>query len=613
VPSQYGLFTAIIPNLIYPFIGTSKTLSPGPTALLSLLTATAVESMGPKSQEETIVYAIFLAIIVGGLQTLLGLFRLGFFVNFLSKPVLSGFTTASVILIIMSQIKHILGLSIPDAAVVQKILYYLGKAMFTPEMKGGDLGVHWPTFAFSLCCFTVYVALSYVFVPFRGTRYYLSKFIPIPLIMVVVSILSIYIVAVSTHAPPGSHVLGIKIVGTVPTGFPSPGIPMMPIYGNTTVNGTEIIGREMISPQTFVELVVIAIPVAIVAFAEGISVAKFYATKDRVQIDPSQELIASGLGCLLGGIFSGYPSTGALARSAINAGAGGVSQFVSLFTGIIMIFVVYFVTPLFYYLPKAFLGVLLILSVWKLIDIGTLRYTFQTRKRDFFVLVAAFLLTCFAGPQWGIIISVILSIALMIYRASRPRFVPLGRVPGSSIYRDLRTNAGVVIPGVLVVRFDSEMFFGNMSYLAEKLRTLRDKASLQLVGTVPNNTHVIVLDMSCVSQIDSSALLALKDIKATLDKDEILWLFAETRPSLMEVMRKGDVIVEEGSAQDGIPETNFFMEVHSAVLHGIEYAKMQAEKEANIEQRVVEDTQSQIELQDIQTDQTLDDTHTEQL
>ncbi len=320
-------------------------------------------------------------------------------------------------------------------------------------------------------------------------------------------------------------------------------------------------------------------PIVFVGFAESISMAKFYAAKDGYRIDANQELISVGASCMVGGFFSGYASTGSFSRSAIGHSSGCVSCFSSLLTGLIMLFVIYVVTPAFYYLPKPLLGAVVICSVLKVVDFHSVVYTFVTRYRDFFILLVSFFTTLFAGPEIGILVGAGISLAFFIFRSSRPRFVVMGRIPGTTLYRNVKywPNA-IVIPGVLVVRFDSELFFGNSVYFADMLTSFQQKAALQLVDGISNKTKVIVMDMSSVDQIDSTALVAMKDILDHLKKSNVLWYFANTREEVYKIMLEGWLIKDTC-----IPASHFFRHVHPAVQAAAAVLKEELVKELSTE------------------------------
>ncbi|KAL0480877.1 hypothetical protein AKO1_004065 [Acrasis kona] len=424
-------------------------------------------------------------------------------------------------------------------------------------------------------CIIVILLLQYCHVPFRGKKYYISSFLPVSLIMIILLISIMAIVRSSLQYPfNNKDIAGIKIVGSVPSGFPAPSIPLfypddfvMNITTNSTnvaVNGTVVDYsrfRVPISGNKLLQVFLNAWPLVFVGFAESISMAKYYGGKDGYRVDSNQELIAVGASCMVGGFFSGYVSTGSFSRSALGHATGCASCFSSLLTGLIMFVVIYVATPAFYYLPKPLLGAIVICTVLKVVDIHMVIYCYLTRYSELFVLLFSFFCTLFTGPEIGIVSAAGMSLALFIFRASRPRFVVMGRIPGTTLYRNVKywPNA-VVVPGVLVVRFDSELFFGNTVYFADNLKLFVEKAKLQTIDGVNNKTRVIVMDMSSVDHVDTSALQSMIEMHDLLTKNKILWYFANTREEIFKTLQAGWIVKEER-----VPAHHFFRHVHPAV------------------------------------------------
>ncbi|KAL0491362.1 hypothetical protein AKO1_009870 [Acrasis kona] len=594
MPPINGLYTCFIPTLLYPFFGTSKQLAPGPSAIVSLLLSSAISGLGPQTTEQYVNYAILLCLLAGGAYFVLGFFRMGFLVNFMSQPVLSGFTSACAISIAMTQIKYCLGVHPEKTSGTQLYwaLWVYGKAIFTPTWKGNDMGIHWPTAASSVVFFALLYFFNDCYIPLgKGRRFYPGKIIPGQLVVVCFALFAFYLLGLiaGQHGP--KDVFGIEILGSIKTGLPTPGVPKFYTFVvNSTLsqlNGTlapgqatatpigrmlnneaepssqsdvlvgYYVGDGIIDSNKLLACALITITVVIVGFSEAFSVAKFYATQKNYRIDANQEMIALGICAIAAGFFQAYPSSTSFSRSAVNAQVGAATQMATFITGLFMFLVLTVITPLFYYLPKPFLGSLIIIAVSHLLDWHTVKVTWRTKRRDTLLLAVAFLSTLFLGVEWGIVVAVFISLALVIYRTARPRFNEMGRMPGSIDYSSVkRFPRAITLPHVLVMRFDSDLSFTNVSYFMEKIERYLERAENN-----GNDVFVFVLDMTGVNQIDSSGVAALISVKELLDKKGVNFYFAETKVEILRIMQRGGVISDRC-----VPETHMYHSLHDAVL-----------------------------------------------
>lgn len=544
----HGLYASFIPIIVYAFFGTSRQLAVGPVAMISLLTNSGVNTLNPQGPDEYFAYAILISFIAGGIELVLGALRLGFLVNFLSHPVLSGFTSAAAIVIGMSQVKHLLGVSVPGDKEIHLLVSNLSQAIFLIDDENS--GIHWPTFGLSIICLIILYGMKYfkVKVPTKTVKIFnreitlggvitLQK-VPASLVLVVVTTLALYITAVASGAARnGQDVLGIKIVGEVEPGLPGPYIPNIP---NLDFN-------------KFLSVFLISLPIALVGYMESISVAKFFAIQNDYEVDPNQELIGLGLAQLVGGFFRAYPTTGGFSRTAVNANAGAKSMFAGLISAVLIMFTLLLLTPLFYYLPQAALGSIIIVAVAKLVDLHEIWFTFQTKKRDTFLLIVCFVCTLFVGIEYGILIAVGLSLVLILFRSSRPRVVILGRLPGTTDYRNVkRWKSAIRQPGILIVRVDAQLYFANATYIRDKI--------LHFVKVSDYPVYKVVLDMSSVNEVDSSSVVSLIQLNDMLNSRGIELLFAQTKMAVRDVMRKGGTF-------EKVDHTKFFMQLHDAVIH----------------------------------------------
>jgi SulP family sulfate permease len=323
LPPVYGLYAAMIPQVIYAIFGTSRQLAVGPVAMDSLLVAAGVSALAAIGTENYIALAITLSLMMGIVQVTFGVLRLGFLVNFLSKPVISGFTSAAALIIGLNQIKHVLGVEIARNNNIFKIIY--DAAMNMNEFNWVSIGI----------------AVGGIIIIKNIKK--LHKAIPGALVAVIVGILVVQF--------GGFEAYGVKIVGEVPQGLPSFKFPDL-------------------TTEFFSELVPIALTLALIAFMESISVAKAIQAKHKgeYELDNNQEMIGLGMGNIVGSMFGCYPTTGGFSRSAVNDQAGAKTNLAAIFAAVVIGLTLLFLTPLFYHLPKAILGAIIMVAVFGLID-----------------------------------------------------------------------------------------------------------------------------------------------------------------------------------------------------------------------------------------------------
>lgn len=456
LPPIYGLYTASIPLIIYALLGTSRQLAVGPVAMISILTAAGVSSLAASGTEEYIGLAIILAFMVGLIQFLFGVFRLGFIVNFLSHPVISGFTSAAALIIFFSQLKHLLGVQIPSSShLLETIQFTLSQPPHVASTLIGLVGI-------------VIIALLKKFKPS----------IPGPLVIVAIGIVVIWVFKLDQQ--------DIKIVGEVPQGLPAFAIPKLDF---------EII--KTLFPT--------ALAIAMVSFMQSIAAAKAMELKHRnYKIVPNQELISIGLANTIGSFFQGFPVAGGFARSAVNDQAGAKTGLASLISAILLIFTLLFLTPIFYYLPNTILAAIIIYAAINLINYKVAIELWHTHRTDFWLLISTFLATLLLGIEQGIGIGVILSIVMVIFKSSRPHIAELGKVPNTKIYRNVdRFNELEELDDVLIVRFDASLYFANQQYFRDQIESLIRKKG--------DDLKTIILSMECINNIDSSGAATLED------------------------------------------------------------------------------------------------------
>ncbi|MEQ8707226.1 MAG: solute carrier family 26 protein [Phaeodactylibacter sp.] len=505
LPPIYGLYASTIPLIIYAILGTSRQLAVGPVAMVSLLTAAGIGALAEGGTETYIMLAVALALFVGIIQFLLGAFRLGFLVNFLSHPVISGFTSAAALIIGLSQLKHLLGVDIPRSHHVHEIL------LNAIEQFGA---VNWFTFG---------VGIGGIFL-IKGVKK-INKAIPGPLLAVLFGIVVVYGLGLVDQ--------GVKIVGTVPEGLPSFVIPTF-------------------SGEDFSALLPIALTIALVSFMESIAVAKAIQAKHKnYKISSNQELIGLGAANIVGSFFQSYPTTGGFSRTAVNDQAGAKTGLAAIISAVLIALTLLFLTPLFYYLPKAILASVIMVAVFGLIDIKEAKHLWQTDRADFWMLVATFAGTLSLGIEQGILIGVALSLGVVIFRTTLPHFAVLGRIPGEDHYKNItRFDNLEQRDDVLVMRFDARLYFANVNFFKETIETEIERRKDKL--------KLFILDANSINSVDSSGVHALEEINTYLQSLDIDFYMTSVKGPLRDTLQKAHF-------DEKLGKEKFFMHIQTAM------------------------------------------------
>lgn len=492
LPPVYGLYAALFPTLMYVFLGTSRQLAVGPVAMDSLLVAAGLGALSLATTQDYIAMAIVLGFMVGATQFLLGLFRMGFLVNFMSKPVISGFTSGAAIIIMFSQLKHLLGANIEGSSKFVTLI----KNVFA---KVAETNMY--DFAIGMVGILIIVVVKKI-----------NKKIPSILFVVVLGILAVYFLKLEQY--------GVKIVGAIPDGLPSFGVPNINI-------------------KNILDIWPIAITLALVGYLEAISIGKALEEKSgKETINPNQELIAIGSANMVGSFFKSFPVTASFSRSAINYEAGAKTNLASLFSVIMVVVVLLFLTPLFFYLPKAVLASIIMVSVFGLIDIAYPKELWKHRKDEFLVLLATFICTVFIGIKEGVLVGVLFSLLLMVYRTSKPHFAVLGNVKGTDYYKNVSRFGTEVITrdDLLIVRFDAQLYFGNASYFKTELYKHIHKKGAALKG--------VILNAEAINYIDSSAAQMLEKVIREIHEKNIQFYVAGAIGPARDIIFTSGIITE---------------------------------------------------------------------
>ena len=429
LPPQIGLYASILPLMVYGLLGTSRSLAVGPVAMVSLLVASGIVSLEPATTADYIALSITLAFMIGVMQLAMGLLRVGFLVNFLSHPVLSGFTSAVAMVIAFSQLKHLLGFNIPRTEHFHELLLHAGQHLnqtnlITLALGGAGVGILL-LFKFGLKSRLLALGLpNSVAVPLTKTG---------PLVIVVLGILGVGALGLHESA-------GVAIVGSVPEGLPP-------------------LTRPLLDFETLQQLFPIALTISVIAYMESISVAKALASKKRQKVDANQELIALGAANLGATFTSGYPVTGGFSRSMVNFTAGANTGLASIITAGLITITVLFLTPLFYFLPNAILAAIIIVATVSLIDVKAFFHAWEYSKSDALSLLVTFVAVLELGVETGIMLGVVLSLVLYLWHTSRPHVAIVGRIGDTEEYRNIMRHETTTDPAILALRVDESLYF----------------------------------------------------------------------------------------------------------------------------------------------------------
>lgn len=497
LPPEVGLYASIAPLLIYAVFGTSRTLAVGPVAVASLMTATAVGQLAQQGTPEYLSAAIALAFLSGLMLTVMGLLRLGFLANFLSHPVISGFITASAIIIAMGQMKSLTGIPVKGHNLLEQIRSLLENlSAFNGITALLGLG----TIAFLFWTRKQVKPLLKA----RGLSDRLAdtgaKMAPI---------LSIAVTTLLVFAF-GLDAQGVAIVGDIPNVLPALAIPAY-------------------DPKLWLEIATPALLISIVGYVETISVAQTLAAKRRQRIDPDQELIGLGTANIGSALSGGFPVTGGFSRSVVNFEAGAQTPAAGAFTAIGIALATVFLTPLLFFLPKATLGATIFVAVLSLVDLKAIRTTFAYSKADFAAMAATVLLTLTEGVEFGIMAGVGISLFLHLQRTSKPHYAIVGRVPGTEHFRNILRHAVETDPATLAIRIDESLYFPNARFLEDTIN-----------GTLAANCAIknVVLMCPAVNFIDSSALESLEALNARLADSGVRLHLSEVKGPVMDRLRR---------------------------------------------------------------------------
>lgn len=502
LPPQVGLYASILPLLVYAVLGSSRTLAVGPVAVLSLMTAAAISRVTTDaSGADALLAAVTLACLSGLILLIMGLFRLGFIANFLSHPVISGFITASGILIAASQLKHILGVDAEGHTLLEII-----PSLFT-HVSHANL----PTMMIGL------TSVVFLFWVRKGLQPVLEGIGIKPFLAAMLAkagpVLAVItgIILVSAMGLEGK---GVRVIGDIPMGMPPLSAPSL-------------------DPGLLKALLGPALLISLIGFVESVSVAQTLAAKRRQRIDPDQELIALGVSAMAAGASGGYPVTGGFSRSVVNFDAGAETPAAGAFTAVGILLATLFLTPVLYNLPKAILAATIIVAVLSLVDLPALVRTWRYCRKDFTAMAATILVTLSMGVELGVSVGVASSLFLHLYASSKPHFAIVGQVRGTEHFRNIDRHDVITSDDVLTLRVDESLYFANARFLEDMV--------YGLIAGRPNLKHLVLM-CPAVNEIDASGLESLEAINHRLMELEIGFHLSEVKGPVMDRLKRSDFL-----------------------------------------------------------------------
>lgn len=486
MPPVTGLYASMAPLLVYAVLGTSGQLAVGPVAITALLTASGLAPLAGGDPGTYVALAALLALMVGVIQGVLGVLRLGALVNFMSHAVISGFTSAAAIVIATSQVPALLGLDVSSShGWLDTVAGVVGAVRDTNPV-------------------TLAIAGAAVLLLAASRRWAPSA----PSALLVVA------VATAAVAGFGLDRLGVDILREIPAGLPSPAVPPVSLAAVQALLPT-------------------AMTIAVISYMEGISVAKAIAAKTRQVIDADQELIATGAANVAAGLFQSFPVAGGFSRTAVNYQAGARTGVASAITAAVIAVAVLAFTPLFFSLPRAVLAAVIVVAVVGLIDVRDGVETWRVRPADGATLAITFAGTLLLGVELGIAVGVAVSLGMFVWRTANPHAAELGRVEGTTVLRNIDRYPARTDPQVVILRIDGPLYFANAKFVEDRV--------LALSSTRPELRHV-VLDAAAVSDIDASGAHTLAEVDERLIERQITLHLATVRGPVRDVLTRADLL-----------------------------------------------------------------------
>lgn len=491
VPPIYGLYSSIVPLLLYLLFGTSRYVTIGPAALISLLVLTGLNQLNITDPAEYLNAVFLIALIAGLIQLLMGILKLGYIINFISQPVLKGFILGAAFTIMLSQVKHIMGIEAESGGTIKTI------AVLFKNFNSSNFYTMWIGFG----------AIAFLLLMKKVDKRIPSQLIVVGLGMFVVGFFQL-------------NASEVDVLGVVPRGMPG---FLIPEFDWSLIQSLLPVGAT----------------IGLISFIEVYAIGVSLEDKDKAKnIIPNRELIALGLSKFIGGFFQAFPTSGSFSRSAVNKEAGSETILAGFYTIILIVLTLLFLTPYFYYLPKAVLGAIIIVAIFGLIEPSYIRRLWTTDKRDLLMFSATAIATFFIGVQEGIITGVVLSIFLLAYNVSYPHIAETGLVKGTQTFRNIdRFQDTDVNDSVLIVRLDAPLTFSNIPHFLKKLKKFEEKKK---------DLRFVILNASAINNIDSTATEALKEIVNDYNSRDIRFVITNLRGPVRDKFKQAGVFESVG-------------------------------------------------------------------
>ncbi|UNW08394.1 sulfate permease [Acinetobacter indicus] len=499
LPPVMGLYASVLPMIIYAFFGSSPTLSIGPVAIISMMTFATLNPLFEVGSPVYIQAACLLALMVGVISLLLGMLRFGFLIQLISHPVIKSFIIASALLIALGQLKFLFNVplqanNIPEF--VLSVFEYIGL-------------MHWESLIFGIASILFLVFMPKFFnLEAVKQRLGASGFIikSLPLVLVVVSIALVYFFNLQQ--------VGIKTVGEIPSGFPALSMPFWNL-------------------ELVLQLLPGAAMIAMISFVESLSIAQATALQQRSQLNSNQELIALGAANIGAGLSSAFPVTGSLSRTVVNADAGAKTSMAGVLSSLFIVLVSLYFTGFFRDLPLTVLAATIIVSIWKLVELKPFIDTWRYSKADGLAMWITFFGVLFIDISTGLIIGIVSTFILLLWRISRPHIAEIGLVEGTQHFRNIQRHQVMTSAKVLSIRIDEDLTFLNSNTLKGFL--------INAVSQKPELEHVVI-NGSSISAIDLSALEMLEDLDNELRKLNIQLHFSEVKGPVMDKLQRSKLL-----------------------------------------------------------------------
>ncbi|KAK1441625.1 hypothetical protein QVD17_07667 [Tagetes erecta] len=525
---QYGLYSSFVPPLVYAFMGSSRDIAIGPVAVVSLLLGTLVSNeFDPDTQPDEYLRLIFTATFFAGItQATLGVLRLGFLIDFLSHAAVVGFMGGAAITIALQQLKGFLGISTKHFTKDTDVISVM-KSVF----KNAHHGWNWQTIVIGASFLAFLLVAKYI-----GKKNKKLFWVPAiaPLISVILSTFFVYI----THADDE----GVAIVGKIDKRINPPSIDKIYFSGENLVKGIRI-----------------GIEAGMIALTEAVAIGRTFASMKDYKVDGNKEMVALGTMNVVGSITSCYVATGSFSRSAVNYMAGCQTAVSNIVMSIVVLLTVKFLTPLFKYTPNAILSSIIISAVIGLIDIDAAILIWKVDKFDFVACMGAFLGVVFKSVETGLLIAVVISFAKILLQVTRPRTAILGKIPMSGVYRNIEQYPEASkIPGVLIVRVDSAVYFSNSNYIKERILRWLTEEEEEDDDLKATKIHFLIVELSPVTDIDTSGIHAFEELYRSLRKRDVQLVLANPGQQVL------DKLYASGFP-DLIGENKIFLTVADAV------------------------------------------------